>query len=91
MTDSEVELEAMLAHASLDGHASAYVTSPELLQTSTWVIDSGCSHHMTPILDGYQSYTHFPMPHSVCLADKSCIQALGEGTVKITMTVNGVK
>src|SRR5258708_37509217 len=52
-SDSEVELEAMLAHASLDGHASAYVTSPELPRTRAWVIDSGCSHHMTPIRDGY--------------------------------------
>ncbi len=80
-------------HVSLDGHASAYVTSPELLCTHTWVINSGCSHHihMTPIPDGFLSYTHYPTPCSVHLADKSCIEALGEGTMKIATIVDGVK
>ena len=90
-SESEVELEAMLAYASLDGHATAYVTSPELPQTRSWVIDSGCSHHMTPILDGYISYTHYSSPHSVHLANKSSIEALGEGTVKIVTIVAGEK
>src|SRR5258708_16044499 len=81
----------MLAYASLDGHATAYVTSPELPQTCSWVIDSGCSHHMTPILDGYISYTHYSSPHSVHLANKSSIEALGEGTVKIVSIVTGDK
>src|SRR5260221_6751009 len=83
--------QVMLAHASLDGCASAYVTSPELLWTCTCVIDSGCSHHMTLIQDGYCSYTHYPTPCSVHLANKSYIEALGEGTVKITTIVDGVK
>ncbi len=98
-SNSEVELEVMLAHASLnhhdhmslDGHASTYVTSPELPHTHTWVINSGCSHHMTPIPDGFLSYTCYPTPCSVHLADKSCIEALGEGTVKIVTIVDGVK
>ena len=78
-------------HMSLDGHASTYVTSPELPHTHTWVINSGCSHHMTPIPDGFLSYTCYPTPCSVHLADKSCIEALGEGTVKIVTIVDGVK
>jgi len=90
-SESEAKLEAMLAYASLDGYATAYVTSPELPWTCTWVIDSGCSHHMTPILDGYISYTHYSSPHSVHLADKSSIEALREGTVKIVTIIAGEK
>ena len=89
-SESEVELEVMLAYASLDSHATAYVTSPELPWTCTWVIDSGCSHHMTLILDGYISYTHYS-PCSVHLADKSSTEALREGTVRIVTIVTGEK
>ena len=89
--EAEVELEAMLAQASLDEDASAYVVSLKLPWCYTWVIDSGCSHHMTPISDDYLSYAAYSSPRSVQLADKSSIDAIGEGTVKIVTIVNGVK
>ncbi len=46
---------------------------------------------MTPILNDYFSYTPFPIPHPIHLADKSTIHALGEGTLTICTIVEGIK
>ena len=46
---------------------------------------------MTPISDDYLSYAANSSPQSVQLADKSSIDVIGEGTVKIVTIVNGVK
>ncbi len=46
---------------------------------------------MTLISDDYLSYTAYSSPQSVQLADKSSIDMIGDGTVKIVTIVNGVK
>src|SRR5260370_17899460 len=46
---------------------------------------------MTPISNNYMSYIPYPSPRSVCLANKSTINAIGEGTVKIFTMVNHAK
>src|SRR5260370_21598127 len=46
---------------------------------------------MTPISNNYVSYIPYPSPQSVCLADKSTIDAIGEGTVKIFTMVDHTK
>ena len=54
-------------------------------------LTSGCSHHMTPISDNFISYSAYPMPKAVYLANKSTIDAVGEGMVKLFTMVNGAK
>ena len=67
---------------------TACIASPTIPRQYSWFVDSGCSHHMTPILDDFTSYTTFPMPHPIHLADKSTINAIGEGTLMICPIVN---
>jgi len=57
---SEVELDTL--QATLEGDPSAYLASEKRLQCYAWVIDSGCSHHMTPISDNFISYAPYSAP-----------------------------
>ena len=68
---------------------TACIASPTIPRQYSWFVDLGCSHHMTLILDDFTSYTTFPMPHPIHLADKSTIDAIGEGTLMICPVVNG--
>ena len=56
----EVELDAL--QATLEGDPSAYLASETKAQCYAWVIDSGCSHHMTLISDDFISFTSYSMP-----------------------------
>ena len=69
---------------------TAYVTSNVSPRHHTWVMDSGCSHHMTPTHDSYISYNSYTNPQTVQLANKLCINAVGEGTVLISIVVDRV-
>ncbi len=86
---NEVELDTL--QATLEGGPSAYLASEKTPQHYTWVIDSGCSHHMTLISDNYISYIPYPSPQTVYLTNKSTIDAIREGTVKLFTVVNGAK
>ena len=68
---------------------TTWIASPMIPRQYSWFVDSGCSHHMSPILDDFTSYTTFPMPHPIHLADKSTIDAIGEGMLMICPIVNG--
>ena len=46
---------------------------------------------MTLISDNYMSYVPYPSPQSICLTDKSTIDAIGEVTVKIFTMVDHAK
>src|SRR5260370_14012090 len=46
---------------------------------------------MTLISDDFISYAPYSAPQSIYLANKSVIDAVGEGTVKLFTTVNGMK
>src|SRR5260370_37799152 len=44
---AEVEIDAMLCQATLEGDPSAYLASMKEPSPHVWVIGSRCSHHMT--------------------------------------------
>jgi len=48
---------------------------------STWVVDSGCSSHMTPNRRWLHSFRKFDSPINIRLRNDSLIQALGSGNV----------
>ena len=62
--------------ASMDMFA-AYV-SPDTI----WMLDSGCTHHVTNSLSDFESYTPYSSPHTVSLGGARSIPSLGSGTVK---------
>ena len=90
-TQAEAEIELDAFQVTLKGNASTYLASNMLPQWWAWVIDSGCSHHMTPISDNYISYTPYSSPQSMHLAGKSITDTIGEGTVRLFTMVEGVK
>ena len=67
---------------------TACIALPTIPRQYSWFVDSGCSHHMTPILDDFTSYTAFPTPHPIHLTDKLTIDAVGEGMLTICPIVN---
>ncbi len=73
------------------GPATACIVSSTSPRGHNWVIDSGCSHHMTPIYENFSSYSAYPVPHPVVLADGLTIDSVGEGTVALTSIINGNK
>jgi transposase InsO family protein len=87
-SSNDDEVEIMLAEASIGGVAAAYVSPISSPRCHAWVIDSGCSHHMTPLLHYFTSYHPYPTPRQIHLADKSSIQTLGEGTIALTTIAN---
>lgn len=58
---------------------------------SAWIMDSGCSRHMTFARSAFVSYTALIKPIPVRLANGSEIQSVGEGTVSFDIAVGGKK
>ena len=69
---------------------TAYIASDVSPKHHSWVMDSGCSHHMTPMHDSYISYSPYITLQTVQLANKFHINAVGEGTVLISTVVDGI-
>ena len=46
---------------------------------------------MTPISNDYLSYTPYSSPQSVHLTNKTSIDVIGEGTIKLFTLVDGIK
>ena len=57
---------------------------------SLTVMGSGCSHHMTPTCNNYTFYNAYTTLQTIQLADKSHINAIGEGTMEISTVVDGM-
>ncbi len=87
-SDSDNQQVVMLA---LFGSATACIASSAFPRGCNWVIDSGCSHHMTPIFRNFSSYSAYPVPHPVMLVDNLMIDSVGEGSVVLTSIVNRKK
>lgn len=65
-----------------------YQTSEEPVNTGNWLIDSGCSNHMT--YDKYLFSSYLPGHHSpVELGDSKMAKVLGKVTINLTLSVNG--
>ena len=60
-----------------------------LSRRNEWIIDSGSSDHMAWQLSDFTSFTPFPSPRDICLADNSSIKAHGHGTVNLKVVVEG--
>ena len=69
---------------------TACIASDMSPRCHTWVMDSGCSHHMTPVCSNYISYAPYTTPQIVQLANKSGINAIGEGTVMMLTVMDGM-
>ena len=54
-------------------------------KTEPWVMDSGCSRHMTFSRERLQDYTEFQTPETVRLGDGHVVEAYGEGRVQLTV------
>ena len=52
-------------------------------EMSEWLMDSGCSKHITSHLTDYIEYTHFNSPGKAEIADKKELDILGVGTIAI--------
>ena len=66
--------------------ASAEPVQPEL----SWVIDSGCSRHMTFSREAFaDDYTHLTEPVQVKTASGAVIPGIGTGNVSIRIALNG--
>lgn len=62
------------------------VRTPE---KGTWCIDSGCTHHMTCSDADMSGYKAYKKPQDVYLADNSVVQAVGEGTKEVEVSMDG--
>ena len=51
-----------------------------------WIVDSGCSKHMSHVKSDFSNYKDFKTPLDVHLADESVVKAVGFGTVRIYLS-----
>ncbi|KAJ9513299.1 hypothetical protein QJQ45_001341 [Haematococcus lacustris] len=57
------------------------VVSKPLLR-GEWLVDSGCSRHLTPHRDILQGYKPLPVPHTIICGNGSTMAATGQGSVQ---------
>ena len=55
----------------------------------TWVVDSGCSRHMTYSLDVLEDYHPLQVPITINIANRASIRATGEGSARLKVAING--
>jgi len=56
-----------------------------------WIVDSGCSRHMTFCKEAFTEYSALNTPIRVNTASGACITAIAEGTIQLSVAVNGAK
>lgn len=90
LQDAHVASESswIAATAASGPYETAYTASwkPE---DQSWVIDSGCTRHMTYSKDAFLDYTPLHPPIGVNIANGAYIQAIAEGTVQLQVQVRG--
>ena len=72
-----------LASTAADGPYEMVSTAGWKPEDQTWVIDSGCTRHMTYSKDAFLEYTPLHPPIGVNIANGAYIQAIAEGTVQL--------
>jgi hypothetical protein len=55
-----------------------------------WVVDSGCSRHMTFLREAFTEYRALDSPIEVNTASGACILAIAEGTIRLTVALGGL-
>ena len=91
--DSSAEYgDAEIADESIAEQQQAFVTMETdggqegvTRQQKPWLLDSGCSRHMTPTKTDFKRYLEFRVPIDVKLADKTTIPGYGIGDVMIKL------
>jgi hypothetical protein len=58
-------------------------------QEPIWIVDSGCSRHMTYARWKFEDYKELDEPIDVTTASGAIIQAIGQGTVRLQTLVQG--
>ncbi|KAJ9534302.1 hypothetical protein QJQ45_007031 [Haematococcus lacustris] len=61
-------------------NAMSVVSKP--LLRGEWLVDSGCSRHLTPHRDILQGYEPLPVPHTIICGNGSTMAATGQGSVQ---------
>lgn len=81
-SDHRAKVTEVQSDSSNEGvFAASSVTPP----VDSWIIDSGASSHMTPQKECFSDYIPFDTQEKVGLGDGRVVQALGTGTVYLTM------
>lgn len=59
------------------------------LDNDSWVVDSGATDHVTNRGDWFTSFEYFKTPAKIYIGNKTTMDALGKGTIKIETLVDG--
>jgi len=79
----------MLSVPSTSTAANVISTCFYLLFASTsWMLDSGCSDHITPHIEDFAEYSPLTTPGHIMLGNKSTMLYLGVGLVKADCIIN---
>ncbi len=62
----------------------------ESTEPKSWLIDSGCTNHLSPNKSNFISYMPYDVPRCVRLGNGSGTPSLGEGIISLSCLVNGV-
>lgn len=54
----------------------------ELSDPSVWIVDSGCTHHMSPFINIFSSLNEYNSEQLVHLGDDSSLKVIGFGTIE---------
>lgn len=80
------DLDVVCLLAKLSNSSDQVKVNPEI----NWIIDSGCSNHMTHDKNLFSSYSAVEETQFVELGNNDKARIVGKGTVRIQIKVNGV-
>ena len=66
-------------------------TQEVVCEENQWIVDSGCSKHMSFVKSDFVNYKQFVMPLDIRLADKRLVKAVGFGSVQIYLSEEKVR
>lgn len=69
--------------------ASTTQTEPRRNNELTWVVDSGCSRHMTYSRDVLENFQTLQTPIKINIANGTSIEAIGEGSARLKIAIHG--
>ena len=88
---AQVTTEPEVYVAIMDDTAySATQNNQETATQKTWLIDSGCTSHLTPNRSNFISYKPYNVPRSVRVGNGSCTPSLSEGVISLKCVVDNV-
>ena len=82
---SESDGEVESGPESSDGEGAFPASRSAEVPNDRWLVDSGASSHMTPKREYFSEYKVFSTPEKVALGDGRVVEAVGVGTVRLTM------